>query len=298
MSAYSLLDYLLLDTIPCQNILGEGVQWNVADQSVWWTDIQAAKIYRYHPASKILTDWSTPEPVGCFAFAQGEARLLVAFASGIAWFDLDSGKREWLARPESNIKGNRLNDGRIDRQGRFWVGGVVDERHNAEQSTSLYCLDHQLQLSRHLTGLSISNSLCWSPDSRFMYHADSPTHRICRYDFDAASGAISNPRIFAEVPSDIEPDGACIDADGYLWSAQWGGSRVVRYTPDGEVAAILELPVSQPTCVAFGGPDLDWLLVTSARKGLSAQQLAEQPEAGNLMIFKTGIRGLPESRFG
>lgn len=298
MSAYSLLDYLLLDTVPCQNILGEGVQWNRADQSVWWTDIQAAKIYRYHPASKVLTDWSTPEAVGCFAFAQEDARLLVAFASGIAWLDLNSKTYEWVARPELNIKGNRLNDGRVDRQGRFWVGGVVDERQSAEQSTSLYCLNHHLQLSRHLSGLSISNALCWSPDSRYLYHADSPTHTIRVYDFDAATGALSNSRVFAEVAPDIEPDGACIDADGHLWSAQWGGSRVVRYTPAGEVATILKLPVSQPTCVAFGGPELDWLLVTSARKGLRASQLQAQPQAGNLMIFQTNVRGLPECRFG
>lgn len=287
--------YSLLDTVPCQNILGEGVQWNVADQSVWWTDIQAAKIYRYHPATKALNTWPTPEPVGCFAFAQKDSRLLVAFASGIAWLDLDSGAYAWLARPELTVTGNRLNDGRVDRQGRFWVGGLVEQ---AGQTAALYCLDSQLQLSCHLRGLSISNSLCWSPDSSHLYHADSPTHRIHVYEFDALSGKLGERRIFATTADGVEPDGACIDAQGYLWSAQWGGSRVVRYAPDGRVAMTLELPVSQPTCVAFGGPQLDWLFVTSARKGLSAEQLQAQPQAGDLMIFQTDVCGLPECRFG
>lgn len=293
-----LMSYPLIDTVPCANILGEGVQWNAADQSVWWTDIQAAKIYRYHAATKNLQQWSTPEPVGCFAFAHRESRLLVAFASGIAWLDLDSGAYEWLARPELAVSGNRLNDGRVDRQGRFWVGGLVEQRAAEDQGTSLYCLDEQLQLSCHLNGLSISNSLCWSPDSRHLYHADSPTHRIHVYDFDASAGRLSNRRIFAETAEGVEPDGACIDSQGYLWSAQWGSSRVVRYTPDGQVAATVDLPFSQPTCVALGGPQLDWLLITSARKGLSAEQLQQQPQAGNLMIFQTDIHGLPECRFG
>lgn len=288
---------LLLDTVPCQNTLGEGVQWNDRDQSIWWTDIQSAKIYSYTPDNKQLREWSTPERVGCFAFCDTDERLLVAFASGIAWLDLTSGNYEWIARPELALTGNRFNDGRVDRQGRFWVGSIVEQQERDDQCAALYCLDGQLSISSHLKGLQISNSLCWSPDSRLLYHADSPTHAIRVFDFDAQTGALANPRIFAQAPSGIEPDGACIDAEGYLWSAQFSGGCVVRYAPDGREVASLALPFSQPTCVAFGGPQLDWLLITSARQGLSAAQLQAQPQAGNLMIYQTNVRGLPECRF-
>jgi L-arabinonolactonase len=286
--------FALREIVPCQNILGEGVQWNERDQAVWWTDIHAQKLYRYHPSTRQLTHWGTPERISCFAFAHHDSRLLVAFASGIAWWDLATGNVEWIARPEMEILGNRLNDGRVDRQGRFWVGGLVEQSHSQGQSAALYSLDysldHQLHLKRHLTGLSISNALCWSLDSRWLYHTDSPTRQICQYAFDAESGALGDSRIFAEIPSGAEPDGACVDADGCVWNAQWGGARIVRYAQDGSVATVLELPVSQP--------NLDWLFITSARKGLNDEQLLQQPEAGNLLIYQTQTRGLPECRFG
>jgi sugar lactone lactonase YvrE len=291
------IQFTLLETLPCQNMLGEGVQWNSLDHSLWWTDIQAATLFRYHPETKILNQWPTPERVGCFAFAESDPRLLVAFATGIAWWDWRSGEYEWLARPELAITGNRLNDGRVDRQGRFWVGSIVEQSENNTQSAALYCLNTDGNLSRHLTGLTISNSLCWSPDSRRLYHADSPSHCITIYDFDTEQGGLSNPALFAQVNDSIEPDGACVDAAGYLWSAQWGGGRVVRYTPAGAVDTVLTLPVSQPTCVAFGGPNLDWLCITSARQGLTENQLNTQPLAGSVFIYQVNIMGLPECRF-
>lgn len=287
--------FTLLDIIPCQNILGEGVQWNHRDQSVWWTDIQGSKLYRHQPSTQELQQWSTPERVGCFAFVQRDSRLLVAFDSGFAWLDLPTGHCEWIARPESGVPGNRFNDGRVDRQGRFWAGSLVEEALSKNQQAALYCLDHRQSVRRHLTGLKISNSLCWSPDSSKLYHADSPGHCIQVYDFEPVAGTLANPRVFASLPDNMEPDGACIDAEGYLWNAQWGGSRVVRYAPDGSIDRLLQLPVTQPTCVAFGGPDMDWLLITSARKGLSAQALAAQPEAGSVFIYQTDVQGLPEN---
>ncbi len=292
------MHFTLLDEIPCQNLLGEGVQWNPHDQSVWWTDIQSSLLYAYHPATKRLTRWPAPERIACFAFAKTDSRLLVAFASGIAWWDPAGGECEWIVRPEKDKPGNRLNDGRVDRQGRFWVGSMAEQRQGGDQQASLYCLDTHLHLSRHLTGLSISNALCWSPDASRLYHADSLRFAITEYAFDPLSGSLGNGRVFARLPAGIEPDGACVDAEGCVWNAQWGGAAVVRYSPRGEPVARLELPFSQPTCVAFGGPDLRWLLVTSARQGLSDAQLAAQPRAGNLLIFDTACQGLPESHFG
>jgi L-arabinonolactonase len=288
----------LIDTVPCANLLGEGVQWNPQDGCFWWTDIAAAKLFRYNIRLQQLSQWDLPERLGCFAFAKKDARILAAFESGFAWFDIASGDLEWIAKPEAHLQGNRANDGRCDRQGRFWMGTIVEQKNHPEQSAGLYCLAKDQTVSQHFSGLHISNALCWSPDSRKLYHADSPTHSIRVYDFDAETGELSNPDIFAHTEIGVEPDGACVDADGFVWNAQWGGSRVVRYAPDGSKNLLVDLPVTQVTCVAFGGPQLNLLAVTSARIGLSDEALARQPQAGNLFIFETDFSGLLESRFG
>jgi L-arabinonolactonase len=294
--------FQLIHVIPCANILGEGVQWNHTDNCVWWTDIKANKIFRFHPETETLTDWNTPESVGCFAFVdsafvEGDRRLLLAMASGFAWFEKNTGAVEWIARPEQHLAGNRLNDGRVDRQGRFWVGSVVENKQTANQSASLFCLDRSQKVSQHLSGLSISNSLCFSLDSQKLYHADSPSRQIKVYDFDALSGQITHGVVFAQTSLGIDPDGSCIDAEGYLWNAQWGGAQVVRYSPTGAVDCVLETPVTQPTCVAFGGPDLNWLCVTSARLGLSQEALFGQPDAGSLFIYRTNFKGVFENHY-
>src|SRR6187431_2077335 len=288
----------LIDTVPCANLLGEGVQWNHQDECFWWTDILAAKLYRYRISDKQLRTWDLPERLGCFTFAKNDSRILAAFASGFAWFDPESGSVEWIAKPEADVVGNRSNDGRCDRQGRFWMGTIVEQKNTPEQSSSLYCLDHNYSVGKHFSGLMISNSLCWSPDSRKLYHADSPTHSIRVYDFDAQTGELSNPEIFAHTEIGVEPDGACVDAEGFVWNAQWGGRRVVRYAPDGSKNFVLDMPVSQATCVAFGGKNLNLLAVTSARIGLNEEAMVQQPQAGNLFIFQTNVTGLPEVWFG
>ena len=178
------------------------------------------------------------------------------------------------------------------------MGTICEQKNSPWQSASLYSLQAGGNITKHLTGLHISNALCWSPDSRKLYHADSPAFSINVYDFDAAGGALSNRQVFAQLEQGIEPDGACVDAQGYVWNAQWGGSRVVRYHPDGSTDFILPMPVLQPTCVAFGGENLNLLAVTSARVGLSDEALQQQPQAGNLFIFQTDVTGLEETRFG
>ncbi len=288
----------LIDTVPCENLLGEGVQWNHQDGCFWWTDIHSATLYRYHLDTRKISHWDLPEKLGCFAFAKNDSRLLAAFASGFAWFEPQTGALAWIAKPEAHLIGNRSNDGRCDRQGRFWMGTIREQQHAPDQCAALYSLTADGDVHQHLAGLHISNALCWSPDSRKLYHADSPSHAINVYDFDAATGTFSNRQIFAQTEPGVEPDGACVDAQGYVWNAQWGGSRVVRYAPDGAKDFVLPMPVSQATCVAFGGEQLNVLAVTSARIGLSDEALRQQPQAGNLFIFQTDIQGLEESRFG
>jgi L-arabinonolactonase len=287
-------NYELIGQIPCANILGEGVQWNHREQAVWWTDIKSNVIFRYHLASQELQRWATPEPVGCFTFCDNDDRILLALASGFAWFDKVTGELEWLARPEAHLTGNRLNDGRVDRQGRFWAGSIVEQRNSPDQCAGLFCLDARGNTSQHLDGLAISNSLCWSLDSKKLYHADSPTHQINVYDFDAQTGVLGEGKVFIQTSINVEPDGSTIDAEGYLWNAEWGGSRLVRYSPEGVEQSVLKTPVSQPTCMAFGGEEMNLLFVTSARIGLSEEALAAQPQAGNLFIYRTDFKGVNE----
>lgn len=285
----------LIETLRVENELGEGVIWDAAGAAVWWTDIQGSALYRYRPQDKKLEQWATPERLGSFALVANSDQLICGFASGFAYFNPASGAIQWLSKIESDNSGTRLNDGRADRQGRFWAGSMVEV--GEQGAGALYCLDHQLRVSSQIAGLSISNGLCWSPDGTIMYHTDTPSRRIYRYDFDTATGAISNQSLLVRTEKGCFPDGATVDADGYLWSAQWAASRVVRYSPEGEIDFVLSLPVSQPTCVAFGGPELNRLFITSAYQGLDAEARAAQPEAGNLFIFETDIAGIADPQF-
>jgi len=288
----------LLFTLEVSNILAEGVQWHIARQQIWWTDIQAAVLYCYTPSSEQLQRFEMPHRVGCFGFIESSDRLIIAFDIGIALYDIESESIEWLAQPESCIEGNRFNDGRIDAQGRFWAGTMVEQASNLGQSGSLYRLADDQKCTVMITGLTISNGLCWSPDGRYLYHADSPEHQIYRYHFDISSGEISNKKLFAQTPTHCFPDGSIVDAQGYLWNAQWGGSRVVRYSPAGEIDLIVELPVSQVSCIAIGGPNLDWLIVTSAQHQLTADELTREPQAGNVFVYQLyGISGMAENQY-
>lgn len=282
----------LLFSLDLGNELGEAVQWHHASQTLWWTDIHQSRLYRYDWASQQLTDWQTPQRLTCFGIlATQPVRLLVAFAGGFALYEPDSGDYQWLAQPEQHLPGNRYNDGRVDRQGRFWAGTMQDVGDRQAVGT-LYRLDPS-GATPVINDLTIPNTLCWSPDSRQLFHADTPTGQIRRYDFDATTGAISNATLFAKAPRGY-PDGGLIDADGYLMCALFGGSAVARFSPSGELIALHELPASQPTCVALGGPELNILFVTSATEAMSAEQRQAEPKAGSLLAYATPYKGLPE----
>jgi len=290
--------FSLVQTIPVKNTLGECILWDEETQCVWWTDIHESRLYRYRYASAALESFACPERLCSFGFVDGDSRLVCAFASGLALFDPAGGDLQWLYRPEKDYRGTRFNDGRVDRRGRFWAGTMVEGEGRDAQGRpakgSLYRISGSEQ-RRIFGGISISNSLCFSPDGGVLYFADSPERRIMSYEIDPGSGEPGEARVFATVAGDGAPDGSTVDAEGCLWNAQWGGSKLVRYTSAGEVDCVLELPVSQPTCVCFGGEDLDLLFVSSARENLSPERLAAEPEAGNVLVYQTGVRGLPES---
>lgn len=289
----------LLKTLPVENSLGESVLWDHRSGAFLWTDILERRLFRYRPAEDRLDRWETPERLCSFGLVEGDEGLLIAaFESGVANYRFDTGDVEWLARPEAEVRGTRFNDGRVDRQGRFWAGTMVEgkgaiDAEGREVSANLYRVDRG-ECTRVESGVRISNSLAWSLDSRRQYFADSPSRTIFRYTFDPENGRPTDRTIFARTAAPAEPDGSCTDAEDHLWNAEWRGWRVVRYHPDGNPVMALRLPVAQPTCVAFGGPDLTWLAVTSATVDLTAQEREAQPLAGALFLFESPVRGVQE----
>ena len=287
----------LIDTIKVHNELGEGIIWDHARQLAWWTDILQKKLYQYDPLTKTLHEWDTPERLCCFAPVKDNEKLICAFESGFAFYEPRTGEIDWVSRLEQDNPGTRFNDGRTDRQGRLWAGTMVEDKDKATYKGSLYCLHADLTVSKTISGLSITNSLCWSPDGTTLYHTDTPTRTIMKYPFDTTTGAIGEGTTLVETGTGCYPDGSIVDSEGCLWNAQWGASKVVRYTPAGKVDREVNLPMSQPTCVAFGGENLNLLFITSAWSELSESNKRNQPDAGNVLVFQTDITGLKEESF-
>ena len=276
------------------DILGESPLWNEHEQALYWVDIRRPAIRRFDHASGRIDTWSMPDLVGSIAFAD-DGRLVVALPENIALYDTSTGSLETIARPPTRIPDHRFNDGRCDRQGRFWVGTMQNITRAPEGV--LYRLDRRRELVSMLTGICIPNSLAWSPDGQTMYFADSLLYTIFAYDFDTASGRMDRKRVFATTQAPGFPDGSTVDAEGYLWNAEFNAGRIVRYAPDGRVDRLIELPAQRPTCCAFGGPNLDVLYVTTASQQMTASELEAQPFAGALLALDVGTRGISESRF-
>lgn len=220
--------------------------------------------------------------------------VLLAVKGGLINFDLITGNKQWLADIEKGITGNRCNDGACDSSGRLWVGTMdIDCKDN---SGNLYCIDHTMEIKKKINNLTIPNGLVWSLDNERMYFIDSPTQCVKSYLFNNENGEIYFENIAVHIPAEIGmPDGMTIDADGKLWVALWGGGAVCRYDPvSGELLDMIKLPAINITSCKFVGENLDTLMVTSAREGLSNGQLEEFPESGNVFIINnlpvTGVK--------
>ena len=273
------------------NLLGEGILWDTRTQTALWTDIEAARFWQWQPGSRPIS-FALAQRLGSFGLTAAVGTYIGAFEHGFASFTPEAGVLEMLAPVTAHDPHLRMNDGRVDRKGMFWAGSMAER--NGSGLGSLWRYDGGTGASRMLGDVRIPNSLCWSLDGRTMYFADSPRNTIWRYAIDPDGGPLGEPEIFATTPPGVYPDGSCIDAQDHLWNAQWGGGEVVRYRPDGSVERRLALPVSQPSCVAFGGPQLDHLLITSARVDLTPEQLAAEPLAGSLLIRAVAVAGVAE----
>jgi len=272
----------------------EGVIWDDLMGLVRWTDIATSTLFAYDPGTGRVTENTLPARLCCFALTHDPGVLLLALEKQVARYDTRDGTLHVLADIEPDLIGMRANDGRCDRGGNF-VFGTLNER-GPEKTASFWRYTHDGNLHRlALPKAAITNSICFSPDGETMYFTDSPTAQIMACDYDAATGEVDRIRVFAELAKGLEPDGSTVDADGFLWNTEWGGSRVTRYSPDGRVDTTIDLPAKQPSCVSFAGPGLDRMVVTSANLGM------KEPGAFDGAIFigtPPRGRGLAEARYG
>lgn len=280
---------------PTGCLLGEGPLWSPSEGFLWWVDIKRAKLHRHNPRTGNTRRYDLPVHASALALADGGLIMIG---------DLEVGRYDTATEDYEPIcklnepHGFRTNDGGLAPDGSFWFGTMDDEE--TEPEGQYFRLAPDMTLDRiGLPEVLVTNTMQFSPDGETFYTCDSAEQMILAFDYDAETGALSNRRVFAStLEAGCYPDGSAVDADGYLWNAQWAGSRVVRYAPDGSIDRIVQMPVSRPTSCAFGGPDLNTLYVTSARVGLSDAALDRQPMAGSLFAIDVETPGLSVQEFG
>lgn len=277
---------LVIDT---KATLGEGAIWHPTEKKLYWIDIEGQYLYRYDPETKINDSFELGERVGTVVPVIGGG-VLVALQNGIHFLDTQTGTLRFINNPltDTNI---RFNDGKCDPSGRFWVGSMHLQQ--TKGTAALYRMDTDGSIQKMVDGVTISNGIAWSSDKRKMYYVDSPLHRIDVFDYDDATGNISNRRTVIIVPDNLgDPDGMTIDTEDKLWVALWGSNAVGRFDPTtGELLEKVEVPAPQITSCAFGGTNLDTLYITSAREGMNEDQLKEHPLSGALFAVKTSYKG-------
>lgn len=278
-------------------LLGEGPVWDADRQRILWLDILQGHIHQYDPAIDAHNVIDAGEMIGAICLSS-KGSVIAAMKSGFAGIDLDTGKIQPIANPESHMTGNRFNDGKCDPAGNFWAGTMSLTDHPA--AGGLYVLRTDGLAEKRLSDISISNGLAWSPDDKTFYYIDTPTHQVVAYDYDVSEALISNPRVVVRIPDDFGgPDGMTIDTEGMLWIAHWDGWQITRWNPaTGELLMQLHIPTARVTSCTFGGDQLQDLYITTASVGLSPEQLLEQPLAGALLVIRDcGFRGIPPDRF-
>ena len=269
--------------------LGEGPLWHPAEQALYWVDIDGQYIHRMNYVTSDYTHMKMPAQVGALAVRQ-KGGLIAGVGHEICFVDMVEGTITTKVTADTDL---RFNDGKCDRHGRFWIGTM-----NLDAPTAkLYRYDAAGDLKIMQDDVYISNGLAWSLDNKIFYYTDSTVRKIYAYDFDVEAGDITNRRVFVETPEgEGVPDGLTIDSEGYLWSARWEGSKIVRYAPDGRVDREIKLPVSRPTSCMFGGPDLDVLFVTSCSQQLDEPNRLPSP-AGAVLAIDVGVIGVAEPEF-
>jgi L-arabinonolactonase len=270
--------------------LGEGVQWHAGSGRWWWTDIESASLHAWTPGAAATLSCRLPDRLGSFAHTRS-GRLLLGLAKRLCLATLADTQAvgtspialEELCGVDAMEARTRVNDGRCDRAGHF-VFGTLNEAPERRPIGSFYQYSTRHGLRRlALPAVAIANSICFSLDGRTMYFCDTLSQLIQRCDYDAETAQVAHIRPFARITeSHAWPDGSAIDAEGCLWNAQWGAGQVVRYGPEGREITRHTGATPHSSCPALGGPGGDTLLLTTARSGMSREQLAAQPRSGSL----------------
>lgn len=269
-------------------VLGEGPSWDPGTQQLSWVDILSSVVHVAGPDGVPVADLTLPSHVGAALPASGGG-WLVALTDRLARLSPE-GELEDVVPLEPHLPGNRANDAKCDPAGRAWVGTMSYDEVSFEGS--LYRLGPGNELSVVLSGLGIANGLAWSQDARTMYFIDTPRHEVLAYPFELSTGAIGAPTSLLRVDDAAgHPDGMCTDDEGCLWVALFAGGGVRRYTPDGRLDTVVRLPVTYTTSCCFGGPRLDQLFITTARRDLDEQGRRREPLAGSVWVAEPGVTG-------
>ncbi|MDE2398749.1 MAG: SMP-30/gluconolactonase/LRE family protein, partial [Burkholderiales bacterium] len=278
---------------------GEGAVWCAEEAAVYWTDINRFLIHRYDEAGRSVRSWHFDEPVVALALSTEPGRWLVALASRLVWWWPASDRREDHGFRLPGYPQVRLNDGRPDPLGNFWVGsmrnnvladGEMGEAGGTEGRMVRITPDGAV--SEHIDGLGISNTLCWSPEGSRFYTADTLANTVWAYAFDPATATLGARQVHLAGFERGAPDGSAIDSEGFLWNCRFFGHCIVRVSPQGEVERVIEMPVKNITTATFGGADLKTLYVTSA----AAFRDPGERLAGSLWSLRCDVPGLPENR--
>lgn len=282
--------------VPAGDICGEGAVWHPDQNALYWTDINRFLVHRFDPSTQATNTWSFSEPVTAVRLTtDAELLLLVLGFRIVLWSPRRHPELETIYRlaaaPEM-----RFNDAGVDPRGSLWAGtmrnnvGPHGEDINVNFTDGvLYRIDPDRAASEWKTGVGISNTVAWNPDSKTFYFGDTTANAIYRFEYDVDAGTISREEIFLAGYPQGQPDGSTIDAQGYLWNARYGGRCLIRIAPNGQVDRVTALPTLNPTTCAFGGRDLRTLYITSAR---SADQFS-----GSLFSVEVEVGGLPDHRF-
>jgi sugar lactone lactonase YvrE len=275
------------------DLLGEGPIWDDREERLYWVDMFGDAVRAVDASGAKAMRAQMPATVG-FVALRRSGGLLVAVRDGFVTLSADLDRSQPYLPTRWDVPGMSWNDGACDAAGRLWAGTSTDD--GSPGVAALWRLDPDRSLTRVADGLTISNGIDWDLTGRRMYHVDSPTRRIDVLAFDPERGTMSGRRSFATVDTGL-PDGLTVDADGGVWVALWDGWAVNRYTSDGRLDRTIRLPVARVTSCAFGGARLDRLFITTARYGLDAAALRDQPLAGSLFVAEPGVTGRPAGRY-
>lgn len=284
--------------VDVKTTLGEGPLWDVDQQRLYWIDSFDGRVFRATADGAEIRSWDVPMKIGSMAIRKDGNGAIVSLARGFHLLDFKTGDVTLIHDPEPTKLNNRMNDGKVDKRGRF-ISGSMDTMEEGPNG-ALYRVDPDLSVHKLDDGIIVSNGPCWSPDGSIFYFADSWSGEIWAYDYDLATGNVSNRRTFTRIDTSTggAADGSTVDAEGCLWNAQVYDGKLIRYTPAGKIERVIQMPVKKITSVMFGGPDLDIVYVTSMAKPPLPRFPGDGVLRGSLFaITGLGIRGVAEPRF-